>query len=128
MDFDVFRNKRVAALYYGCYSNLPKGLGRWGISDLDAFYDNLDLWDAPEGSVVDILFSPPIKGVKQHLANCSSCNVGVAGERLGDIAEEVKREYMKRGYDVLEIKERDSDIKYSQCEFNDDEVRLIWKD
>jgi len=124
VNYEAYRNRRVAALFYGPFCDLPTGLSHWAISDLDAFYENLGLWSSPDTPLMELLFSIPITGVRQHLANCRLANVGLAGQRLRDISDAVKSAYLCRGYDVLEIDGNNEN--YTICE-PDDCVRIVWR-
>jgi len=123
MNYDAYRNRRVAALYYGLFDELPDGLSSWAISDLDAFFGNLDVWCPPDTTPVQAFFSSPVIGLRQHLANTRYPNVGAAGKRLDEIAEELKIAYLERGYDVMEINGLDMGYIPSK---QDGQVRITW--
>ena len=99
----MFQNKRVAILFLSGYANLPKSLANWAISDLDAFFDNLNVWTDSEADFLATFFSNPIPGLRQHLGNHQKSNVGVAGESLLEKLEVIKSFYLGLGYDVVEM-------------------------
>ena len=104
IDFSIYRNKRTALLFKEAYDTLPEGLVDWVISDLDAFFENLDMWADPSLSPEQALFSNPIGGIRQHLANHTRANVGVAGIRLAEdqaLFAKIKQIYLDHGYDVI---------------------------
>jgi hypothetical protein len=106
MDFSIYRHKRTAVLFLGAYDTLPEGLVDWAISDLDAFFENLDMWADRGVPPIQALFSRPIVGLRQHLADRTSVNVGMAGVRLAedrDLFSQVKQNYLENGYDVIEL-------------------------
>jgi len=125
MNFDIYKNIHVAVLYVGEHSQMPEELDNWSISDIDSFYDNLDMW-RPDGTTdLEALFSPSKAGIRQHVADCHSKNVGFAGNALvdDDFLSTIKAEYMKRGYSVMEIKGDGSSV-YSVPE--DSKVKIAW--
>ena len=99
----------------------------WYISDLDAFYSNLDLWCEEEVAFIDALFSKPISGVKQHLADWEHHNVGLAGVALKDetIRTPTKEAYLQRGYVVVHLRP-DQVSSLSQPSMTDN-VRISWR-
>lgn len=118
-------NRRVSAIYFGAYSDRPKEIFEWSISDVDAFFANIDIWDSNSLGIKG-LFSQPISGIKQHLANYKDLKVGVAGECLTnkDLANEIIKIYLEKGYDIVEIKA--GEIKYTPAP-NLHNVKINWK-
>src|SRR5690348_472006 len=70
-------------------------------SDLGAFFENLEVWG--KGDWLDNLFSSPIPGIKQNLANIKNISVGLYGERLleKDILEKIISKYTQLGYHTI---------------------------
>ena len=114
MDFSAYKNKRVAVLFLGEYANLPSGLASWAISDLDAYFDNLDMWTDPKSEFLATFFSQPIPGLRQHLGEYRQPNVGVAGTTLSEMIGIIKKFYLEHGYDVIELSPGKVN-NYTQC-------------
>jgi len=125
MNYNVFQNRHTAVLFRGPLEDLPSELSAWKHTDLDAFSENLAIW-CPEGlGRVAALFTNPIPGLRQHLANQRDINVALVGNILAEDAfrEDIKAEYLKRGYDVLVVD--GVSVEFTEAE-QDDKVRICW--
>ena len=124
-EFGDLGKRRVAALYVGGFDDMPAELENWQISDIDAFLENLEIWDHRRQEPIDALFSIPIPGIRQHLANCHDLKVGFAGEALlnNDFVDDNRARYIAKGYDVMEV--RAYGIEYTPAE-NTSGVRIDW--
>ena len=83
-------------------------LPEWEICNLDEFYNNLDMWSDKNDDPVDVLFSRPIPGIKQNLANIQDYNVGAAGLILKtdkEFLNKLTEKYNKSGYLVIIVGE-----------------------
>lgn len=103
MNYEAFSHRRVSALYIGDMQSLPQGLRTWNIISIDCFLENVELWNNSDKPMCDLLFTNPIPGIKQHLANFKDQHVGLAGISLKDDAllNQLKLKYLSMGYDVL---------------------------
>ena len=115
IDLRPYTNTRLAVIYVGSFTELPPELSTLSVSDLDAFYNTLDMWCPEDAAPLKVLFSTPIPGIKQHLANYHDWHVVLAGEVLlnNDLVDGVKTEYLQRGYGILEI--RADGEEYTPC-------------
>lgn len=114
--FDAHKKHRTAVLVIEQDIQYIEDLveDSWKIVNLNDFYENLNLWytEIPnKKEIVDLLFSSPIDGIKQYLANTKDTNVGLSG--CGDIAYFLIPEYHKRGYDVIIV--NDGKTEYIPC-------------
>lgn len=72
----------------------------WHLVDFDAFLENLPLWSQQEA--IEALFSDPIPGIRQFLAEIKQTRVGLFGDGLTDVFQQkIAERYMALGYNVL---------------------------
>lgn len=120
--FKAYKQRRTALIISGEYRNdLTESLieDDWHITNLENFYENLSLWHPNEcngNEIVRLLFSDPIPGIKQHLANHQDLNVGISGNNVSEIEKPILFEYHRRGYDVVcvECKKLLGEVKYTK--------------
>lgn len=124
MNYDIYRYNRTAVLFAGVHQSVPTDLSGWGLADLDAFFENLDMW-ATKGTTTELLFSKPTAGIPQHLANSQDKLVGVAGECLSDasLLAGIRAAYHERGYDVVIV--QDGNHTFLPCN-QDNKVKITW--
>jgi hypothetical protein len=81
-------------------------------SDLDAFFEVLPIWQKEDNWTND-LFSIPISGINQNLANTKNMLVGLFGEKLLDkkISNSIISKYNDIGYHVLFV-DKDGNKKF----------------
>ena len=123
INFDAFAIQPTAILYLDRYKALPKN--DWAFTDLDAFYQNFELWSTGKPTIEDLFSLPTGRGLKQHLANFREKSVGIAGECLIDHKEEIIRKYLEKNYSVV-IYDPEKD-KVEFIENQNQKVRLMWK-
>ena len=124
--FSELKTRRAAILFQKPHSKLPDAMSEWKISDADAFHDNLSMWCPNVTNVAAMMFTEPMRGVKQHLADCTHQHVGVAGNCLSDaeLCKEIQEEYLRRGYTVV-IMDDSGCISLVEPSVDDD-VRIFW--